>query len=41
MRGKISEVHKYSCIVLNWLKRRGVNEKSEESDISQDVKQNG
>ena len=41
MRGKIGKVHEYSYIVLNWLKRRGVEGKSEESDISQDVKQRG
>ena len=30
MRGKISEEHEYSYIVLNWLRRRGIYEKEEE-----------
>ena len=39
MRGKIGNAHEYSYIVLNWLKRRGIEKKSEVSDASQDANQ--
>jgi len=36
MRGKVDEIHEYSYVVLNWLKRRGIEKKHGESDVPRD-----